>query len=154
MARQAAGRDARNAEVDQCDAVDLTAGQQEQGHGLMEPLLYAPLVPVAAPVVKWAIEVTRLADLPLSGLILILRPLLGSLADTAAAVALPLLLLFSVFLLLRGHDAVGVGAGEEFDRVASSQTGTELVRIMAKSPLRDVDLEAPSVRSPVREPEF
>ena len=43
----------------------LTAGQQEQGHGLLEPLLYAPLVPVARPFVKWAVEVTRAADLPL-----------------------------------------------------------------------------------------
>jgi len=43
----------------------LTAGQQEQGHGLLEPLLYAPLVPVAQPFVKWAIEVTRAEDLPL-----------------------------------------------------------------------------------------
>ena len=42
----------------------VTAGQQEQGHGLMEPLLYASLVPIAAPVVKWATEVTRLEDLP------------------------------------------------------------------------------------------
>jgi len=42
----------------------LTAGQQEQGHGLAEPLLYAPLVPIATPVVKWATEVTRLEDLP------------------------------------------------------------------------------------------
>ncbi|MET4699598.1 benzoylformate decarboxylase [Constrictibacter sp. MBR-5] len=42
----------------------VTAGQQEQGHGLTEPLLYAPLVPIASPVVKWATEVTRLADLP------------------------------------------------------------------------------------------
>jgi benzoylformate decarboxylase len=42
----------------------LTAGQQEQGHGLMEPVLYDPLVPIAAPLVKWAIEVTRLEDLP------------------------------------------------------------------------------------------
>src|ERR1700740_2534344 len=25
----------------------ITAGQQEQGHGLTEPLLYAPLVPIA-----------------------------------------------------------------------------------------------------------
>src|SRR6201998_818438 len=41
-----------------------TAGQQEQGHGLTEPLLYAPLVPIATPVVKWATEVTRLEDLP------------------------------------------------------------------------------------------
>jgi len=43
----------------------LTAGQQEQGHGLLEPLLYAPLVPVAQPFVKWAVEVTRVEDLPL-----------------------------------------------------------------------------------------
>src|SRR5258706_518304 len=42
----------------------ITAGQQEQGHGLTEPLLYAPLVPIATPVVKWATEVTRLEDLP------------------------------------------------------------------------------------------
>jgi benzoylformate decarboxylase len=42
----------------------VTAGQQEQGHGLTEPLLYAPLVPIAQPVVKWATEVTQLADLP------------------------------------------------------------------------------------------
>ncbi|HET7364602.1 MAG TPA: thiamine pyrophosphate-dependent enzyme [Burkholderiales bacterium] len=42
----------------------LTAGQQEQGHGLLEPMLYEALVPVAQPLVKWAIEVTRAADLP------------------------------------------------------------------------------------------
>ena len=42
----------------------VTAGQQEQGHGLTEPLLYAPLVPIARSVVKWATEVTRLEDLP------------------------------------------------------------------------------------------
>ena len=42
----------------------VTAGQQEQGHGLTEPLLYDPLVPIATPLVKWAVEVNRLADLP------------------------------------------------------------------------------------------
>ena len=42
----------------------VTAGQQEQGHGLTEPLLYDPLVPIAQPLVKWAVEVTRLQDLP------------------------------------------------------------------------------------------
>ena len=42
----------------------LTAGQQEQGHGLMEPLLYDPLVPIAQPMVKWATEVSRVEDLP------------------------------------------------------------------------------------------
>ena len=42
----------------------VTAGQQEQGHGLTEPMLYDPLVPIAQPLVKWAVEVTRLQDLP------------------------------------------------------------------------------------------
>ncbi|MBT5415809.1 MAG: thiamine pyrophosphate-binding protein, partial [Rhodospirillaceae bacterium] len=42
----------------------VTAGQQEVGHGLTEPLLYDPLVPIAEPLVKWAIEITRLEDLP------------------------------------------------------------------------------------------
>jgi len=42
----------------------ITAGQQEQGHGLTEPLLYAPLVPIATPLVKWATEITRLEDMP------------------------------------------------------------------------------------------
>jgi len=42
----------------------VTCGQQEQGHGLLEPLLYDPLVPIAQPMVKWAIEVTRAEDLP------------------------------------------------------------------------------------------
>jgi benzoylformate decarboxylase len=42
----------------------LTAGQQEQGHGLREPMLYDSLVRIAEPLVKWAIEVTRLEDLP------------------------------------------------------------------------------------------
>ena len=44
--------------------VIVTAGQQEQGHGLTEPMLYHPLVPIAQPLVKWAVEVTRLRDLP------------------------------------------------------------------------------------------
>src|SRR6476646_7352384 len=42
----------------------LTAGQQEQGHGLLEPMLYDPLVPIAQPLVKWAVEATRVQDLP------------------------------------------------------------------------------------------
>ncbi|MEM7252706.1 MAG: thiamine pyrophosphate-dependent enzyme [Pseudomonadota bacterium] len=42
----------------------ITAGQQELGHGLTEPLLYDPLVPIAQPLVKWATEVSRLEDLP------------------------------------------------------------------------------------------
>lgn len=42
----------------------ITAGQYEIGYGLQEPLLYEPLVPVAQPLVKWAVEVTRVEDLP------------------------------------------------------------------------------------------
>ena len=42
----------------------ITAGQQEQGHGLTEPLLYDPLLPIAQPVVKWGTEITRIQDLP------------------------------------------------------------------------------------------
>ncbi|MEE8333360.1 MAG: thiamine pyrophosphate-binding protein, partial [Alphaproteobacteria bacterium] len=42
----------------------ITAGQHEQGHGLTEPVLYAPLVPIADPLVKWAVEITRLEDMP------------------------------------------------------------------------------------------
>ena len=42
----------------------VTAGQQEQGHGLTEPLLYGPLVEMARPVVKWAFEISRVEDLP------------------------------------------------------------------------------------------
>ena len=42
----------------------VTAGQQEQGHGLKEPMLYDSLVPMAQPMVKWAVEVTRVEDLP------------------------------------------------------------------------------------------
>ena len=44
--------------------VIVTAGQYEIGHGLTEPLLYEPLVPIAAPLVKWAVEVERIEDLP------------------------------------------------------------------------------------------
>ncbi len=42
----------------------ITAGQYEIGYGLQEPLLYEPLVPIAQPLVKWAVEVTRVQDLP------------------------------------------------------------------------------------------
>ncbi len=45
--------------------VIVTAGQQQLGFGLTEPLLSGPLVPMATPLVKWAVEVTRLEDLPL-----------------------------------------------------------------------------------------
>lgn len=45
--------------------VIVTAGQQQLGFGLTEPLLSGPLVAMATPLAKWAVEVTRLEDLPL-----------------------------------------------------------------------------------------
>ena len=42
----------------------ITAGQYEIGHGLQEPLLYEPLVPVAQPLVKWSFEIHRIEDIP------------------------------------------------------------------------------------------
>ncbi|WP_227870731.1 thiamine pyrophosphate-binding protein [Orrella marina] len=42
----------------------VTAGQYEAGYGLTEPLLYEPLVRIAEPLVKWAVEVERAEDLP------------------------------------------------------------------------------------------
>ena len=42
----------------------VTAGQYEIGYGMQEPMLYEPLVPIAQPLVKWAIEVPRIEDLP------------------------------------------------------------------------------------------
>jgi len=42
----------------------ITAGQQEQGHGLTEPLLYGPMIDMARPVVKWAHEISRIEDMP------------------------------------------------------------------------------------------
>src|SRR5688500_12817091 len=42
----------------------VTAGQYELGYGLQEPMLYEALAPIAEPLVKWAIEVPRIDDLP------------------------------------------------------------------------------------------
>src|SRR5580692_3824181 len=64
----------------------LTAGQQEQGHGLTEPLLYGPLVRMAEPLVKWAVEVTRLEDLPPTGPVFISLP--GDILNAEAGIEL------------------------------------------------------------------
>jgi benzoylformate decarboxylase len=42
----------------------VTAGQHDQGFDVTEPLLWADLPSIARPLVKWAGEVRRLADLP------------------------------------------------------------------------------------------
>ena len=43
----------------------ITAGQQEIGHGIKEPMLYDDLVSIAKPMVKWAYEITRTEDIPI-----------------------------------------------------------------------------------------
>src|SRR2546425_7748254 len=42
----------------------VTAGQHEQSFNVTEPILWADLPAIARPLVKWASEVHRLADLP------------------------------------------------------------------------------------------
>ena len=42
----------------------ITAGQHETSQVLTEPVLSGPLVAMASPLVKWAIEINRLEDLP------------------------------------------------------------------------------------------
>jgi benzoylformate decarboxylase len=42
----------------------VTAGQHDQGFNVTEPILWADLPVLARPLVKWATEVHRLADLP------------------------------------------------------------------------------------------
>ena len=44
--------------------VIVTAGQYEIGYGMLEPMLYEPLVPIAQPLVKWAYEMQRIEDIP------------------------------------------------------------------------------------------
>ncbi|HHY51110.1 MAG TPA: hypothetical protein GYA10_15365, partial [Alphaproteobacteria bacterium] len=71
---------------------DLLAGQ-----GWYDNLQHRMNTPYGAEL-HWS----RLADLPLAGLVLLFRPFLGTLADTAAAYAVPLLYLF-VLLYLSGR---------------------------------------------------
>jgi benzoylformate decarboxylase len=42
----------------------VTAGQHDQAFTFQEPILWADLAVMARPLVKWAVEVTRLEDLP------------------------------------------------------------------------------------------
>ena len=110
--------------------VIVTAGQQEQGHGLTEPMLYAPLVPIAQPLVKWAVEVTRLRDLPRivrraakvattppTGPVFISLPgdILGSISESYA------------FSCYGGGEAGSViGAGGEADEVEPAQVVVQI----------------------------
>jgi antitoxin Phd len=55
----------------------------------------------------------------------------------------------------RGKDAVVVVAAEEYDRLTPRpKARPSLFTLMQRSPLRDLDFDRRSVRSPVRDPEF
>ena len=50
-----------------------------------------------------------------------------------------------------GRNEVVVLSAEEYDKLKGEKSGHLLVELMRNSPLRDIELELPSVRSPVRD---
>jgi len=52
---------------------------------------------------------------------------------------------------VHGRDEVVVISAEEFHRLKGDRSGQLLVELLRDSPLRDVDIESPAVRSPVRD---
>jgi len=55
----------------------------------------------------------------------------------------------------RGKDAVVVVAAEDYDQLTPrSRARPSLFALMQRSPLRELDFDLRSVRSPVRDPEF
>jgi prevent-host-death family protein len=55
---------------------------------------------------------------------------------------------------VHGRDEVVVVAADEFIRLKGEQTGQALIDAMQASPYRDIDLEPPHERSPVRDVEL
>ena len=55
---------------------------------------------------------------------------------------------------VRGRPAVVVLSEEEYRRLAERRTGAELVRVLRRSPLAEVELEHERVRTPVRDVEL
>jgi prevent-host-death family protein len=51
---------------------------------------------------------------------------------------------------VHGRDEVVVMSAEEFHRLMGDRSGQLLVDVLRDSPLRDVPIESPAVRSPVR----
>lgn len=51
---------------------------------------------------------------------------------------------------VHGHEQVVVVAADEYQRLAGSRTGAELVAALQASPHRDVDIEPPRLPLPVR----
>ena len=52
---------------------------------------------------------------------------------------------------VHGRGIVGVLSEEEYSRLAGARSGQQLVDLLGSSPLRDVEIEHPSVRGPVRD---
>jgi prevent-host-death family protein len=52
---------------------------------------------------------------------------------------------------VHGRDEVVVVAAEEFRRLKGDRTGAALIAALQASPYRDVDIEPPRVRLPVRD---
>jgi prevent-host-death family protein len=52
---------------------------------------------------------------------------------------------------VHGRDEVVVISAEEFRRLQGDQTGQELIDAMQASPHRDIDIEPPRMRLPVRD---
>jgi prevent-host-death family protein len=55
---------------------------------------------------------------------------------------------------VHGRAAVVIIAAEDYDVLRPSATGKAIVDALANSPLKDVQIEHPSVRSPVRDVEL
>jgi prevent-host-death family protein len=51
---------------------------------------------------------------------------------------------------VHGRDEVVVISADEFHRLKGDRSGQELVDMMRDSPLRDVAIESPAIRIPVR----
>ena len=52
---------------------------------------------------------------------------------------------------VHGRDQVVVMSAEEYARLKGKRSGRVLVELMRNSPLRDIEIESPAVRSPVRD---
>lgn len=55
---------------------------------------------------------------------------------------------------VHGRDAVVIVAAEDYDRLQPPLTGSAIVEALARSPLREVEIERVSVKGPVREVEL
>ena len=113
-----------NAQVSQTPLV-VTAGQQDSRHTLTDPLLAGDLVSIAAPVVKWAHEVTHADQLP----ILVRR----AFQDARAAPSGPVFLSLPMDVMDQLSTA-SVTARSVVDHRAVANSLPELAEILASVP--------------------